>query len=330
MTWEDNRIRNGFFIFISLLFIGCKEAGDTVQPVNNNAEISKRIIQGYNLVSGNCFTCHSPDQDEKSPIAPAMAKIKKEYLKNGKSYVEFENEVLAFLQNPSKERSKMPEMVQKYGLMPKMMFSEEDLKAVAAYIYNTPLEDKEWFSTQFEKEKEKYTAPKISENPLDIGRDLAMKTKATLGKNLLLAIQTKGTEGAIDFCSSRAIFLTDSVATSFNTQIKRVSDKNRNPINKANQREVEYIEELKKLASAGQKSQGFVFEKGNRHIGYYPIYIEQMCLQCHGNKEKDLTKKVFNMIQSKYPSDLAVNYLLGDVRGIWVVEFDKAPSLHHE
>jgi len=57
---------------------------------------------------------------------------------------------------------------------------------------------------------------------------MALETKAVLSKNLLTAISTKGTAGALAFCNERAITLTDSIALNLNTGIKRVSDKNRN------------------------------------------------------------------------------------------------------
>ncbi|WP_338769735.1 hypothetical protein WAF17_10435 [Bernardetia sp. ABR2-2B] len=56
-----------------------------------------------------------------------------------------------------------------------------------------------------------------------------MQTKGVLGKNLLGAINSKGTEHAVSFCSTKAIHLTDSMAVALNAYVKRVSNKNINP-----------------------------------------------------------------------------------------------------
>jgi hypothetical protein len=61
-----------------------------------------------------------------------------------------------------------------------------------------------------------------------------MKTKQELGKNLMQAIQTKGTAGALEFCNIKALPITDSMSNVLNASIKRVSDLERNPKNKAN------------------------------------------------------------------------------------------------
>ena len=78
------------------------------------------------------------------------------------------------------------------------------------------------------------------------GLKLATQAKNTLGKNLVNAINTLSAENALSFCSTRAIALTDSVAASLDVKIKRVSDKNRNPQNAANNDELNFIESLKK------------------------------------------------------------------------------------
>ena len=72
----------------------------------------------------------------------------------------------------------------------------------------------------------------------DIGLEYALGTKKVLGKNLMESIQKKGTLEALVFCNHRAIPLTDSMSTKFNASIKRVSDNNRNPNNKANKEEL--------------------------------------------------------------------------------------------
>lgn len=168
------------------------------------------------------------------------------------------------------------------------------------------------------------TEPSLTDtNPIEVGKHIALKTKAILGENLLQAIRSKGTEHALSFCSTRAIPLTDSIAVSVNASIKRVSDKNRNPINKANATELEYIHESKKVLANKQTIKPKLISTDTQHIAYYPIVTNSMCLQCHGQPEKDMTIASLSAINQLYPEDKATGYAAGELRGIWVVEMDK-------
>ena len=173
------------------------------------------------------------------------------------------------------------------------------------------------------KQKEKQDSIQTTEKtPLEIGQSIAMQTKGVLGKNLLQAISTEGTENAIVFCSSKAIPLTDSVAMAAHAKIKRVSDKNRNPDNKANEAELEYIYATKEAISKGEAVKPKLTKVGNKQIAYYPIMTIDMCLQCHGQTDKDISPNTLSKIRELYPDDLAVGYTSDELRGIWVIEMD--------
>lgn len=156
-----------------------------------------------------------------------------------------------------------------------------------------------------------------------LGLKYALATKAVLGNNLVNAINKQGTEGALEFCSKKAIELTDSMGSALNVKIKRVSDQNRNPQNVAKTQELEYIKEAKKLITKGEEPKAQIKELEGKIIGYYPILINQMCLQCHGKPEKDISPETLAKIKSIYPEDKATSYELNEIRGIWVVEMDQ-------
>src|SRR3970040_2802023 len=92
------------------------------------------------------------------------------------------------------------------------------------------------------KSKEETTV--ISKDVKETLQKYAVETKGVLGKNLINAINTQGTEKAIEFCSTKAIVLTDSMGTVFNATLKRVSDKPRNHLNMAKDNETAFINEL--------------------------------------------------------------------------------------
>lgn len=173
------------------------------------------------------------------------------------------------------------------------------------------------------KQKEKQNSDQTTEKtPLEIGQNIAMQTKGVLGKNLLQAISSEGTENAITFCSSRAIPLTDSVALANHAKIKRVSDKNRNPDNKANSTELDYIKTAKEAISNGETVKPKLTTVGDKQIAYYPIMTIDMCLQCHGQPDKDISPNTLSKIRELYPNDLAIGYKADELRGIWVVEMN--------
>jgi mono/diheme cytochrome c family protein len=285
----------------------------------------EQLALGFQLIESNCFTCHSPDADMQQRIAPPMVAVKRHYVDPTVSEAEFTEALQQFVLHPDTSYSKMPGAIDRFGLMPKMDFSEEQLGAIAYYIYHTELEQPEWFEKHYQEEHKKHMG-RMSTNRksyMEQGQQYAMATKAVLGKNLLGAINKKGSAGAVEFCNTRAIPLTDSMQYVQNVQIKRVSDQNRNPDNRANADELAYIQAAKAALQNGETIQGKVAERNGQMVGYYPIITNDMCLQCHGDPANDISPETLNKIQTLYPDDAATGYKTNELRGIWVVEMPK-------
>jgi hypothetical protein len=167
------------------------------------------------------------------------------------------------------------------------------------------------------KSKEEKTAATV--NMKETLQKYAVETKEVLGKNLMNAINKQGTEKAIEFCSTRAIVITDSMGTAFNATLKRVSDKPRNPLNLANEDETAFINELKEKISKGEKLSPKFTESNGITVGYFPIETNTMCLQCHGSKDLDIKPNILKKIVQLYPKDQATGYNENEIRGIFVV-----------
>jgi pimeloyl-ACP methyl ester carboxylesterase len=163
----------------------------------------------------------------------------------------------------------------------------------------------------------------IPATPLEQGRNIAMQTKLALGKNLMYAINTRGTAGALEFCSEKAFLLTDSMSKLLNAKIRRVSDKNRSPLNAASGNELVYITEAKASLAKGEPVKPKMEEQAGKHVGYYPIITEAMCLQCHGKPGTDLSETTIAKLRQLYPNDKATGYGINELRGIWIVEMNK-------
>lgn len=312
----------GSILILSLLSACSNENTSTSQekpdPILHQAMMSK----GFQLLESNCFSCHTPKGNFESRVGPPMIAVKKHYIDEHTTLETFTESLIAFVQQPSEEQSKMPGALKRFGLMPKMDFTTEQLSAIAAYIYHTDIESPDWFDEHYEEERKKHQTEQDSISPLEKGLQLAMATKAVLGKNLLGAINSKGTEHALAFCNQRAYPLTDSMAVELDAPIKRVSDKARNPKNQANDSELAYIQQAHELIEKGEKVKPMLAQENGKTLGYYPIMTNKMCMQCHGQEEQ-IKPATLAKIKRLYPEDKAVNYSVNKLRGIWVIELDE-------
>jgi cytochrome c553 len=318
------------FLSAVLFLTSCQNGKKEYQNVEEENAIASTFdpLEAKKLMETHCYLCHSPTADEnQGRIAPPMVAIKARYIdREGYNKTEFIENVEAFVANPTEDKALMYGAVKKHGLMPKQAFPEGSIEKIAAFMYDYQIEEPAWFKAHWEghgNENWRQSGKKLDEVEVvktyaDIGLDYALSTKKILGKNLMEAIQQKGTMEALTFCNIQAIPLTDSMSTQFNATIKRVSDKNRNPNNKANAEELYYIAQFKKDLVDKKDIKPVALEKGDKIQFYYPIETNTMCLQCHG---KQIKPEVQRQILKLYPKDLAVGYDENEVRGIWSISF---------
>ncbi|MEC5165311.1 cytochrome c553 [Flavobacterium sp. PL11] len=294
------------------------------------SEIQNNNHEGKKLMETHCYLCHSPNAAENEDrIAPPMVAIKAKYIdKERFNKAEFIQYFTDFVKNPTKEKVLMYGAVKKHGLMPKQDFPKGSVEKIADFLYDYQIEEPSWFKAHWElhgnknwiQSGKKFIEVASQKTFSDIGLEYALETKKVLGKTLMGTIQKEGTIAALDFCNVQAMPLTDSMALKYNATIKRVSDKNRNPKNKANAEELKYIAKFKKQMANMQDIKPVIVEKGNTVHFYYPIETNTMCLQCHG---KNIKPEVSRRVLKLYPKDLAVNYNESEVRGMWSITFNK-------
>lgn len=156
-----------------------------------------------------------------------------------------------------------------------------------------------------------------------LGQQHAQKAQNILGSNLKKTMQEQGPIGALNFCHEQAIPLTDSTVAGNLLDLKRVSDKNRNPNNTPNASQLAYISEAKQQLAAGQSPKGMVSEVGGEMVAYYPIVTQPGCLNCHGSPETDIAPDTLAVLNKLYPNDQATGFDVDQLRGIWVVTMAK-------
>ena len=187
-------------------------------------------------------------------------------------------------------------------------------------LFSCKNETKETTTASEEKIETEDTSSKIAPSYAQIGLDIAFSTKAQLGKNLMRTMKEKGAIEALKFCNVRAIPLTDSMATVHRAKIKRVSDKTRNPNNKANKTELKNIDFFKNTLASGNEITPILETKNDSVYFYYPIVTNGMCLKCHG-KTENIDAKLLASLNKLYPTDTATGYSEKQVRGIWSIQF---------
>ncbi|QAA81116.1 DUF3365 domain-containing protein [Aequorivita sp. H23M31] len=334
-------------IFLLGLLMACNsKPKQSYSPIEENSDeiamVTSQEHPGKQLMVNNCYMCHNPKASENDMIAPPMVAVKMHYLSEDLSKAEFVDEIISFLKIPSEEKSKMPGAIKKFGLMPYQFYPENTIRQIADYMFDHEIAEPEWFEEHYKKMhgdrptmKGKMGRGKgmgMGRNQEDNsqqlsieerGMQMAQATKAELGKNLMGQIQKNGVIAALDFCNIQAMPLTDSMSVVHKAHIRRVSDKPRNPKNKADAVELQHVQTFKNQIAAGKEPTPIVTTKGEKVEFYYPITTNSMCLRCHGTPRKELEALTLTNILKHYPDDKATGYGENEVRGIWSIEFSR-------
>lgn len=150
--------------------------------------------------------------------------------------------------------------------------------------------------------------------------NMVLKRFKSYGKQLkseLVLGMKKGPKNAIDVCKKQAPKVAAKVSTD-KVKVGRVSHKPRNPDNKARTWMAGSIQEY----LSGKKPKGLTKVKiDDSKVGYImPIKTGPLCLTCHGdNVAADLRKDILK----RYPSDKALGFKAGEIRGFFFAEVSK-------
>jgi len=128
-----------------------------------------------------------------------------------------------------------------------------------------------------------------------------------------------GVTTAFGVCGSLAISMTDEYnALTTDTKIRRTALKYRNPKNKPDAIDKSVMNELIRKGDF----KPVTVDVGAKYRVYKPLKTGVTCLLCHAERDQ-MSSKIVNMIQKKYPNDLAVGFKLNDFRGVVVAEIRK-------
>jgi cytochrome c551/c552 len=346
-----------YILLLALLvvLVSCKDSPKSTMEFNDRSSGNELIADlshpGKDLLEKQCYICHNPNSAQNEMIAPPMIAIKKHYLNEATSRDQFVKEIMNWVKNPSKENSKMPGALIKFGIMPYQSFPEETIMEISEYLYDYDIDEPVWFQTQMGKgqgkgkgNKKEKGVGECSANCMDkgqagckhmssividtldkykkLGQKYASEAKAALGKKLMKAITEKGPDGAVEFCSASALPLTDSLSLMYGAKIRRITDKPRNPLNKVNEKELAFIGRFKEYLVSDNPVEP-ILSLTDGHVNfYYPIITNAMCLQCHGKSKEQIATSTLVLLNKLYPDDMAREYQENEVRGMWAIRFE--------
>jgi len=300
-----------FSATLVIIAVACNQG--PAQSTDDRVLSAERLATTKEYVALNCQSCHAPNADHDSRLAPPFFAIRKHYLKEFPEQADFEKAIKSFVEKPNEEHALMLGAIEKFGLMPPMMVEEEQLRDIATYLY------------QVEQEHPQHSGKGNGAHGKGPGAEvkrLALSTKKVLGKNLMGALKDGGKEHALSFCNVQAIPLTDSMSNHLKHRIARVSDKARNPDNKANAAELEILNDYQAALNRKEEMSPRIIRGENGDRGYFPILTNPMCLQCHGKIGAELESDFYQKVRELYPEDEATGYGPGELRGMWVVDLD--------
>ena len=141
----------------------------------------------------------------------------------------------------------------------------------------------------------------------------------SLKKALSEAMHDGGPINAINVCSE----LAPEIAMAHSTEgwtISRISEKSRNRNNRADNMQLEILDEFYSPDQEPKYVGEWQMLSGKKTYFYYkPIYVQEICLNCHGARE-NIKPEVAAKIKELYPEDAATGYRVGDLRGMFVVK----------
>ncbi len=164
----------------------------------------------------------------------------------------------------------------------------------------------------------------VPEDPHRVeGRRLTQRTFGLLSSNLLQAIRVGGTTNALEFCSVHALPLTSTAATNSAATVRRLTHRPRNPANRAADEDLAVIEVFRRDLAPGRIPDPQVRTNRDGSVTFRAAIIlnNPLCLTCHGAPGTEVQPATLEALRRLYPDDQATGFRLGELRGIWRVDF---------
>jgi len=166
--------------------------------------------------------------------------------------------------------------------------------------------------------------PQQRQQYVDESKKIAKTAFDIFSGHLNRLFKEKKPEEALEYCHANALRITDSLSEAYGVKIKRTSYRLRNPKNKPTPQEEKVMEIYRQQILSNLKPQPYMHydEEGYPHV-YLPIIVQENCLMCHGDPNKEIPESIMNKLSELYPSDKAIFFKKGDLRGIWSIRYPR-------
>lgn len=151
-------------------------------------------------------------------------------------------------------------------------------------------------------------------------RQATQRLVSTLMGEVQKHVKEHGLAGTVTHCSSRAQELSTLIGAEEGVEIRRVTEKTRNPVDAPDAFERRVLARFAELAQQDAIEPATahveVVKKDGREVLRFlkPVTVMKNCLGCHGTPEQ-IPQDVQQALRAQYPNDLATGYAVGDLRG---------------
>ena len=147
----------------------------------------------------------------------------------------------------------------------------------------------------------------------EVARAAAGELVGTLLPELAAAMERGGAVEAVGVCADRAQELTAGVEARYaGVRLRRTSLRVRNPVNRPDAYEREWMESVTTPAASSE----VVGVGAGAELRYVqPLVMGELCLRCHG-PASEIDSGVRAVLAERYPEDEAVGFAVGELRGV--------------
>ena len=118
-----------------MFFLSCADSNSKSETISSE------------LKKNHCYICHSPESSSHDEIiAPPMAAVKMRYKMSHESEQEFVDAIVTWTMNPNEESALMKGAIDRFKVMPKQLFDENQMQQLALYMYQNDLGEPTWFA----------------------------------------------------------------------------------------------------------------------------------------------------------------------------------------
>lgn len=175
-------------------------------------------------------------------------------------------------------------------------------------------------------EAKKLSDVEITQEAMIWGDSISNEAQQQLMTNLHKAVNEKGTAAALKFCNINADPIIKELSDKYGVSIRRASFRARNQDNLTTEEEFPILDAYLYNAENGIENEPNIqrIEGGDVLLYTKAIVISsEFCLACHGDSANDIEKDVLSKIDSLYSRDLARDFQVGDLRGMWSLKIPK-------